>query len=96
MTLTVRIGTMMSPSAGMVQRLTTVFTSRWFIAIMMPLPGTTETPSIPAISAISWAQAPPALIVKPACTSTVSPVRSSCSRAPVTASPSRRSPTQRW
>ena len=96
MTLTVRIGTMMSPSAGMVQRLTTVFTSRWFIAIMMPLPGTTETPSMPAICAISWAHAPPALMVKPASTSTVSPVRSSCSCAPVTASPSRRSSTQRW
>ena len=30
---------MMSPSAGNVQRLTTVLTSRWFIAIMIPLPG---------------------------------------------------------
>ena len=29
----------MSPSAGIVQRLITVFTSRWFIAIMIPLPG---------------------------------------------------------
>ena len=48
-TLTVRIGTRMSPSAGMVQRLITVFTSRWFIAIMIPLPGTTPTPSIPAM-----------------------------------------------
>ena len=38
-TLTVRIGTRMSPSAGIVQRLITVFTSRWFIAIMIPLPG---------------------------------------------------------
>ena len=37
-TLTVRIGTRMSPSAGIVQRLTTVFTSRWFMAIMIPLP----------------------------------------------------------
>ena len=49
-TLTVRIGTRMSPSAGIVQRLITVFTSRWFIAIMIPLPGTTPTPSIAAIS----------------------------------------------
>ena len=30
----------MSPSAGIVQRLITVFTSRWFMAIMIPLPGT--------------------------------------------------------
>ena len=44
-TLTVRIGTRMSPSAGIVQRLTTVFTSRWFMAIMIPLPGATWTPS---------------------------------------------------
>ena len=48
-TLTVRIGTRMSPSAGIVQRLITVFTSRWFMAIMIPLPGTTPTPSIPAM-----------------------------------------------
>ena len=48
-TLTVRIGTMMSPSAGMTQRLITVFTSRWFIAIMIPLPGITPMPSMPAI-----------------------------------------------
>ena len=38
-TLTVRIGTMMSPSVGIWQRLITVFTSRWFIAIMIPRPG---------------------------------------------------------
>ena len=50
-THTVRIGTMMSPSVGIWQRLTHVFTSRWFIAIMIPRPGSTRTPSIPAISA---------------------------------------------
>ncbi len=51
----------MSPSAGIVQRLITVFTSRWFIAIMIPLPGMISTPSIPAMSAIWPAQAPDAL-----------------------------------
>ena len=51
-TLTVRIGTRMSPSVGIWQRLITVFTSRWFIAIMIPRPGRTRTPSMPAISAI--------------------------------------------
>jgi hypothetical protein len=35
MTLTVRIGSMMSPSEGTRERLTTVFTNRWFIAIMI-------------------------------------------------------------
>ena len=44
---TVRIGTRMSPSAGIVQRLITVFTSRWFMAIMIPLPGMTLMPSKP-------------------------------------------------
>ena len=57
-TLTVRIGTRMSPSAGIVQRLITVFTSRWFIAIMIPLPGTTPTSSIPAMCRICAAHAP--------------------------------------
>ena len=51
-TETVRIGTRMSPSAGIVQRLITVFTSRWFIAIMIPLPGMISMSSIPAMSAI--------------------------------------------
>ena len=51
-TLTVRIGTRMSPSAGITQRLITVFTSRWFIAIMIPLPGITPTSSIPAMCRI--------------------------------------------
>ena len=37
----------MSPSPGRSQRLTTVVTSRWFIAIMIPLPGTTVTPGQP-------------------------------------------------
>ena len=39
MTLTVRMGTRMSPSVGIWQRLMTVFTNRWFIAIMIPRPG---------------------------------------------------------
>ena len=56
---------MMSPSVGIWQRLTTVFTSRWFIAIMIPRPGSTRTPSIPAMSAIWPAQAPVALTVTP-------------------------------
>ena len=64
-TRTVRIGTRMSPSAGIVQRLTTVFTRRWFMAIMIPLPGMISTPSMPAMSAIWPAHAPEALIVKP-------------------------------
>jgi hypothetical protein len=88
-TLTVRIGTRMSPSAGIVQRLTTVFTSRWFIAIMIPLPGTTRTPSQPAIDAICPAQAPDALIVNRASIVSGSPVSSLRTSAPTTASPSR-------
>ena len=95
-TLTVRIGTRMSPSAGIVQRLITVFTSRWFMAIMIPLPGTTSTPSIPAIRATCAAQAPAALRVKPASMSSSSPVCSLRSRAPVTASPSRCRSITRW
>src|SRR5664279_3676947 len=72
---------MMSPSVGIWQRLTTVFTSRWFIAIMMPRPGITWTPSIPAIAAIWPAQAPDALIVTAASTSTSAPVRAFRTRA---------------
>jgi hypothetical protein len=89
MTLTVRIGTMMSPSVGIWQRLTTVFTNRWFIATMIPRPGITRTPSIPAMSAIWPAHAPVALTVMRASTSVSSPVRTSRTRAPVTSSPSR-------
>ena len=48
----------MSPSAGIVQRLITVFTSRWFMAIMIPLPGITPTSSIPAMWTICAAHAP--------------------------------------
>jgi len=36
-------GTRISPSEGILQRLMTVFTSRWFIASIVPLPGITET-----------------------------------------------------
>ena len=86
----------MSPSAGIVQRLITVFTSRWFIAIMIPLPGMISTPSIPAMSAIWPAQAPDALRTIRASTVTSSPLRSSCRRAPTTASPSRRTSTTAW
>ena len=80
---------MMSPSVGIWQRLMTVFTSRWFIAIMIPRPGSTRTPSIPAMSAIWPAQAPVALTVTRASMSSSSPVRASRTRAPVTSSPSR-------
>ena len=93
---TVRIGTRMSPSAGIVQRLTTVFTSRWFMAIMIPLPGMISMPSIPAMSAIWPAHAPDALIMKPASIVTSSPLRSSCRRAPATRPFSRRTSTTRW
>ena len=95
-TLTVRIGTRMSPSAGIVQRLITVFTSRWFIAIMIPLPGITPTPSMPAIFTIWAAQAPDALSVKPASMSSSSPVSSLRSRAPVIPSPLRCRSITRW
>ena len=53
----------MSPSVGIWQRLITVFTIRWFIAIMIPRPGWMRTPSMPARSAICPAQAPDALTV---------------------------------
>jgi hypothetical protein len=95
-TLTVRIGTRMSPSAGIAQRLTTVFTSRWFIAIMMPLPGITPMPSIPAIRTICAAHAPDALMTKPASTSSSEPERLSRSRAPVTAPPETCRSTTSW
>jgi hypothetical protein len=42
-TATVWIGTMMSPSAGILQRLSTVLTTRWFMATITPLPGMTRT-----------------------------------------------------
>ena len=93
---TVRIGTRMSPSAGMTQRLITVLTSRWFMAIMIPLPGATWTPSISAMPAISAAQAPEALSVKPASTSSSSPVSSLRSFAPLTAPFSRCSARTEW
>jgi hypothetical protein len=67
----------------------TVFTSRWFIAIMIPLPGTTPTSSIPAMCRICAAQAPEALSTKPASMSVSSPVCSLRTRTPVTASPLR-------
>ena len=86
----------MSPSAGIVQRLITVFTSRWFIAIMIPLPGMISMPSIPAMSAIWPAHAPDALRTIRASTVTSSPLCSSCRRAPTTASPSRRTSTTAW
>ena len=75
----------MSPSAGIVQRLITVSTSRWFIAIMIPLPGITPTSSIPAMWRICAAHAPEALRTKPASMSMSSPVSSLRTRAPVTA-----------
>ena len=95
-THTVRIGTMMSPSAGIWHRLTQVFTSRWFIAIMIPRPGSTRTPSIPAMSATVPAQAPDALTVTRASTSISSPVAAPRSRAPVTWSPFRWMATTAW
>jgi hypothetical protein len=94
-TETVRIGTMMSPSLGDLQRLTHVFTSRWFIAIMIPLPGTTDTTQ-PARLAICPAHAPDALITMSARISSSSPVSSSWARAPITL-PSRSSRlSTRW
>ncbi len=95
-TLTVRMGTMMSPSVGIWQRLMTVLTRRWFMAIMIPRPGSTRTPSIPARSAIWPAQAPVALTVTRAWMSISSPVRASRTRAPVTSSPSRWMAVTAW
>ena len=83
-THTVRIGTMMSPSVGIWQRFTHVFTRRWFIAIMIPRPGSTRTPSIPAMSATEPAHAPDAFTVTRASTSMSSPVAAPRNRAPVT------------
>ncbi len=96
MTQTVRMGTRMSPSPGCSQRLTTVETSRWFMAIMTPLPGTTVTPGQSAMSAIWPAQMPLALTVKPASIRTSSPPRSSRATAPATRSPSRRISFTQW
>ena len=86
MTLTVRMGTMMSPSAGISHRLITVFTSRWFMAIMMPFPGNTLT-SQPAMAAICPAHAPDALTTMSASMANPSPVRSFRTVAPVTVVP---------
>ena len=74
----------------------TVLTSRWFIAIMIPRPGSTRTPSIPAMSAIRPAQAPPALTVTCASISISSPVRVSRTRAPVTRSLDRWTSIASW
>ena len=94
-TLTVRIGTMMSPSAGISHRLTTVFTNRWFMAIMIPLPGRTWT-SQPAMAAIWPAQAPDALTTNSASIDRASPVRSSRTMAPFTVPSSSRRLRTRW
>ena len=94
-TLTVRIGTMMSPSAGISHRLTTVFTSRWFIAIMIPLPGRTWT-SQPAMEAIWPAQAPEAFTTNSASIANSSPVRSFRTLAPVTVPFRVRRASTRW
>ncbi len=87
---------MMSPSVGIWQRLITVLTRRWFMAIMIPRPGSTRTPSIPAMSATCPAQAPLALTVTRALTSISSPVRASRTRAPVISSPSRWTAITAW
>ena len=87
---------MMSPSVGIWQRLTHVFTSRWFIAIMIPRPGSTRTPSIPAMSATVPAHAPEALTVTRASMSISSPVAAPRTRAPVTSSPVRWIATTAW
>src|ERR687896_146631 len=93
---TVRIGTRMSPSVGIWHRLTTVFTKRWFIAIMIPLPGRIVMPVQPAIAASSAAQAPPALTVKRASKTISSSLRTSIAVAPTTEPCSTLSPTTRW
>ena len=88
MTATVWMGTMMSPSAGILQRLSTVLIMRWFIATIVPLPGMMFT-RIPALAATWPAQAPVALMVMAARTVISSPLTTSRSRAPAT----RRSPS---
>ena len=95
-TLTVRIGTMMSPSAGILQRLITVFTIRWFIAIIIPLPGITPTPSMPAIWTIVPAHGAGRVEGEAASMSSSSPVRSLRTRAPVTAPLPRCRSITRW
>ena len=64
-TETVWAGTRISPSAGMRQRLITVWTMRWFIASMVPLPAMILS-SMPAVAAIMPAQAPAALTTRSA------------------------------
>ena len=71
-TATVWMGTMMSPSAGILQRFTTVFTTRWLIATIVPFPASTWTSS-PTVPAIFPAQAPEALTTRSAAISTSSP-----------------------
>ena len=62
---------MMSPSAGILQRFTTVFTTRWLIANMVPLPASTWTSS-PVVCDLP-AHAPEALTTRSAAISRSSP-----------------------
>ena len=93
---TVWTGTRMSPSVGYTQRLMTVFTMRWFIAIMIPRPGTTATGSAPAISAICPAHGPAQLRTKLQSMRTSSPPFSSRQRTAATRAPSRSIFVTRW
>ena len=93
---TVWSGTRMSPSAGHTQRLMTDWLNRWFMAIMMPAPGTTSTPWQSAIAAICPAQGPPQLRTKPHSMRTSSPPRSSWTMTALMRSPSRSMEVTRW
>ncbi len=86
MTLTVLIGTRMSPSAGISHRFTTVCTSRWLAATMIPLPGLIWTWQ-PARAAMRPPQAPAALTVTCARICTCPP-SGRLATMPVTRSPS--------
>ena len=93
---TVWSGTRMSPSSGHTQRLRTVPVSRWFIAIMMPAPGTTSTPWQSPMAAIWPAHGPPQLTTKPHSTRRSSPPLSSWTTTALTRSPSRSMETTLW
>ena len=94
MTLTVLIGTRMSPSAGISHRFTTLCTSRWLVATMIPLPGLIWTRQ-PAMAAMRPPQAPAAFTVICARICTCSP-SGRRARMPVTWSPSLVTATTSW
>ena len=92
---TVPTGTMMSPSAGLWQRLMTASVMRWLKTSIVPLPGAIAS-FAPAIAATCPPHAPAADTIWPAITRYSVPLRTSTTRAASSRSPERSNPTTRW